>query len=141
MGLCLCLTLHSLREERKLRVFEDMVLRRIFGPRRDEVTGEWRRLHNEELNDPYSSPNMFRAPYAHRREVKIVLYSLRYHFTYRWPSRAQVQRGLVGMHEINLLLNKFRSSSWIITKIKKNAFSHLFYPNPIPPAHRTTCLN
>jgi len=41
------------REERKLRVFEKMVLRRIFGPRRDEVTGEWRRLHNEELNDLY----------------------------------------------------------------------------------------
>jgi len=41
-------------EERKLRVFENRVLRRIFGPRRDEVTGEWRRLHNEELNDLYS---------------------------------------------------------------------------------------
>ena len=41
----------TLRKERKLRVFENMVLRRIFGPRRDEVTGEWRRLHNEELND------------------------------------------------------------------------------------------
>jgi len=41
----------TLREERKLRVFENIVLRRIFGPRRDEVTGEWRRLHNEELND------------------------------------------------------------------------------------------
>jgi hypothetical protein len=40
-----------LNEERKLRVFENMVLRRIFGPRRDEVTGEWRGLHNEELND------------------------------------------------------------------------------------------
>jgi len=45
-----------LREERKLRVFKNMVLRRIFGPRRDEVTGEWRRLHNEEINDLYSSP-------------------------------------------------------------------------------------
>ena len=47
-----------LREERKLRVFENMVLRRIFGPRRDEVTGNWRRLHNEQLNDLYSSPNI-----------------------------------------------------------------------------------
>ena len=47
----------TLREERKLRVFENKVLRRIFGPRRDEVTGEWRRLHNE-LNDLYSSPNV-----------------------------------------------------------------------------------
>ena len=49
------------REERKLRVFENMVLRRIFGPRRDEVTGEWRRLHNEELNDLFSSPNIVRV--------------------------------------------------------------------------------
>jgi hypothetical protein len=44
------------REERKLRVSENMVLRRIFGPRRDEVTGEWRRLYNEELNGLYFSP-------------------------------------------------------------------------------------
>jgi len=50
-----------LREERKLRVFENMVLRRIFGTRRDEVTGEWRRLHTEELNDLYSSPNIVRV--------------------------------------------------------------------------------
>jgi len=48
----------TLREERKLKVFENMVLRRIFGPRRDEVMGEWRRLHKEELNDLYSSPNI-----------------------------------------------------------------------------------
>ena len=49
------------REERKLRVFENMVLRRIFGHRRDEVTGEWGRLHNEELNYLYSSPNNVRV--------------------------------------------------------------------------------
>jgi len=51
----------TLREERKLRVFEKMVLRRIFGPRRDEVKGEWKRLHNEELNDLYFSPNIVRV--------------------------------------------------------------------------------
>jgi len=50
-----------MREERKLRVFENMVLRRIFGHRRDDVTGEWRILHNEELNDFYSSPNFVRV--------------------------------------------------------------------------------
>ena len=51
----------TLREERKLRVFENMVSRKIFGPRRDKVPGEWRRLHNEELNDLYSSPNIVRV--------------------------------------------------------------------------------
>jgi len=50
-----------LREERKLRVFENWMLRRIFGPRMDEVTREWRRLHNEELNDVYSSPKIVRV--------------------------------------------------------------------------------
>jgi len=50
-----------MREERKLRVFENMVLRRIFGTRRDEATEEWRRLHNEELNDLYSSSNIARV--------------------------------------------------------------------------------
>ena len=42
-------------------MFENMVLRRIFGPRRDEITGEWRRLHNEEINVLYSSPNIVRV--------------------------------------------------------------------------------
>jgi len=51
----------TLREERKLRVFQNMVLRRIFRPRKEYVTGEWRRVHNEELNDLYSSPNIVRV--------------------------------------------------------------------------------
>ena len=51
----------TLREECRLRVFENRVLRRIFGPKRDEVTGEWRQLHNKGLNDLYSSPNIVRV--------------------------------------------------------------------------------
>jgi hypothetical protein len=50
-----------LREERRLRVFEIGVLRGVYGPERDEVTGEWRKLHNEKLNDLYSSPTIFRV--------------------------------------------------------------------------------
>jgi hypothetical protein len=50
----------TLREEHKLKVFENRVMRRIFGPKRDEVMGEWRKLHNEELRDLYSSPSIVR---------------------------------------------------------------------------------
>jgi hypothetical protein len=50
-----------LREERRLRISGNRVLRRIFGPKRDDVTGEWRKLHNEELNDLYCSPNILRV--------------------------------------------------------------------------------
>jgi hypothetical protein len=55
-----------LREERRLRVYENRVLRRVFGPKRDEVTGEWRKLHNEELNDLYSLPNIVRVVKSRR---------------------------------------------------------------------------
>jgi hypothetical protein len=51
----------TLREERRLRVFENRVLRIVFGPKRDEMTGEWTKLHNEELNDLYSLPNIVRV--------------------------------------------------------------------------------
>jgi len=51
----------DLREEHRLRVFENSVLRRIFGPKRDEVTGEWRELHNERFNNLFSSPNFVRV--------------------------------------------------------------------------------
>jgi len=53
--------LFKLREERRLRVFENMVLRRIFRPKRGEVTGEWRKLHNGEFNNLYCSPNIVRV--------------------------------------------------------------------------------
>jgi hypothetical protein len=51
----------TLRKEHRLRVFENRMLRRIFGPLRDEVTGGWRKLHSEELHDLYSSPSIVRV--------------------------------------------------------------------------------
>jgi hypothetical protein len=56
----------TLREEHRLRVFENRVLRRIFGRKRDEMTGEWRKLHNEELHDLYSSPSIIRIMKARK---------------------------------------------------------------------------
>ena len=60
-----------LREERRLRVFENRVLRKIFGPKRDEVTGEWRKLSNEEFNDLYSSPE-FNDLYSLPNIVRVI---------------------------------------------------------------------
>jgi len=51
----------TLRVELRLRVFENRVFRRVFGPKRDEVTGKWRKLHNDELRDLYSLPNIVRV--------------------------------------------------------------------------------
>jgi hypothetical protein len=56
----------KLREEHRLGVFENRVLRRIFWPKRDEVTGKWRKLHNEELHDLYSSPSIIRIMKSRR---------------------------------------------------------------------------
>jgi hypothetical protein len=81
----------TLREERRLRVFENRVLRRVFGPKRDEVAGEWRKLHNEELNGLYSLPNIVRVVKSRRM---------------RWAGHVArmgkdrgVHRVLVGKHE------------------------------------------
>jgi hypothetical protein len=56
----------TLREEHRMRVFEYRVLRRIFGSKRDEITGDWRKLHNEELHNLYSSPNIIRMTESRR---------------------------------------------------------------------------
>ena len=72
INICVCITLPvvlygcktwsiTLRGQHRLSVFENRVLRRIFGPRMDRVTGEWRKLHNEELNDLYYAPNIVRV--------------------------------------------------------------------------------
>jgi hypothetical protein len=58
-----------LKEEPRLRVFENRVLRRIFGPKIDEVTGEWRKLHNEEPNGLYSLPNIMRVIKSRRMRL------------------------------------------------------------------------
>jgi hypothetical protein len=89
-----------LREERRLRVFKNWVLRRIFGPKRNEVTGEWKKLRKEELNDPYSTANIVRVIKLRRK---------------RWAGhvvpmgeRRGIYRGLVATPEGKRLLGRPR---------------------------------
>ena len=96
----------KLREERKLRVFENMVLRRIFGSRRDEVTGEWRRLHIEELNDLYFSPNTVRV-------IKSIRMRWAGHVA-RMVEESGVYRVLVGKPEGKNHLGDLGVDGWII---------------------------
>jgi hypothetical protein len=80
----------TLREEHKLRVFENRVLRGIFGSKKDEIAGEWRKLHNEELDDLYCSPNIVRVTKSRIRWVGHVA---------RMAERRSVYRVLVGKPE------------------------------------------
>jgi hypothetical protein len=80
----------TLREEHRLRVFENRVLRKIFGPKRNEVTGEWRKLHNEELRDLYSSPGIIRKIKSRRmRWTGHVARMRRTHIGYWWESQRE----------------------------------------------------
>jgi len=88
-----------LREERKLRVFENRVLR-VFGLKRDEVTGEWRKLHNEELNDLYCSPNILRLIKSRRMRWA--------GHVARTRERRSVGRVLVGKPEVRRPLGRPR---------------------------------
>jgi len=96
----------TLRKERKLRVFENMVLGRIVGPRRDEVMGEWRRLHNKELNDLYYSPNIVRVIKSRRMRWAL-------HVACMGEERG-VYRVLVGKLEGRRPLGRPRRRWWII---------------------------
>jgi hypothetical protein len=91
----------TVREERRLTVFENRVLRRIFEPKRDEVTGEWRKLHNEKLNNLYSSPNIVRV-------MKLRRMRWTGHVARMWEGRV-VYRVLVGKAEGRRPLGKPRS--------------------------------
>jgi transcription termination factor 2 len=77
--------LPTLREEHRLRVFENRVLRRVFEPKRDEVTGEWRKLHNEKLNDLYSLPNIVRVVKSRRM---------------RWAGHVARMEENIGVHKV-----------------------------------------
>jgi hypothetical protein len=74
-----------LREERRLKVFENRVLRSVFGPKRNEVAGEWRKWHNEELNDLYSLPNIVRVVKSRRM---------------RWAGHVACMREERGVHRV-----------------------------------------
>jgi hypothetical protein len=95
------------REERRLRVFEDRVLRRIFGPKRDKVRRSWRKLHNEELNDLYSSPNIVRVIKSRRKRWAGHVARMR--------ERRGVYRVLVGKPEGKRQLARPRRT-WIFRK-------------------------
>jgi hypothetical protein len=94
------LGLSNTAEERRLEVFENRLLRRIFGPKRDEASGEWRRLHNEERHDHYCTPNVIRVVKSRRmRRAR--------HMT-RMGERRGAYRDLVGTLERKIPLGKPR---------------------------------
>jgi hypothetical protein len=90
----------TLREEHRLRVFKNRVLRRIFGPKRDEVTGKWSKLHNKELCDLYSSPSIIRIIKSRRMRLA--------HHVARMGKKKNAYRLLVGKPEGKRPLGRLR---------------------------------
>jgi hypothetical protein len=99
----------TLREEHRLMVFENRVLRRIFEPKRDEVMGEWRKLHNEELRDLYSSPSIIRI--IKSRRIRWVGHVA------RMGEKINVYRLLVGKPEGRKPLGRPRRRSICLTSL------------------------
>jgi hypothetical protein len=99
----------TLRKEIRLRVFENRVLRSIFGPKRDEVTGEWRKLHNEELRDLYSSSSIIRIMKSRRMKLAGHVarkWEKRTRLDYwwerrRWVDNIRMDLGEVGWGDVN----------------------------------------
>ena len=87
----------TLREEQRLRVFENRVLTRIFGPKRDEVTGEWRKLHNEDLNDRRSLPNIIRVIKSRRM---------------RWAGHVARMEALRGAYRVLVEKPRGKETAW-----------------------------
>jgi hypothetical protein len=96
------------KQERRLRVFENRVLRRVFGPKRDEVTGEWRNLHNEELSDLYSLPNIVRVVKSRRWAGNVA----------RMAEERGVHRVLVGKPEGKKDVDGRIILRWILKKLE-----------------------
>jgi hypothetical protein len=104
----------TIREEHRLRVFENRVLRRIFGPKRDEVTGEWRKLHSEELHNLYSSSDIIRQVKSRRMRWAV-------HVAHMGEVR-KLHKVLVGKPEVRRPLGRPRSgwkmgSEWILGRM------------------------
>ena len=93
----------------RLRLFENRVMRRIFGPKREEVTGEWRKLHNEELSDLYSSQNVIRVIKSRRMRCAV--------YVVRMDARRGVYRVLVGRPEFKRPLGRLEHRWWDNIKI------------------------